>query len=110
MMAQGWVKYTTKTWSQGTGGATCTADKDGWYIAKCTFTGDTGNIDAQFQLMAGNTMIGITSAHGWSGNFPAAQCMGFGYFAKGTIFKPYIHTSTAGAIINTYMDLIRIYS
>ena len=108
-------EYTTKSWSEGSGGFNFSIPSAGWYYLAARFEAVSGQtMSIQTQLRLNDTRIenyGITGPaeeYIWRGSMPCITVATIEYCNAGDIITPYIHTETAGLVVRTQLKYVKI--
>lgn len=116
ILEQGPIEYTTRTWAPGDGGfyLTIPSGGSGLYYLHAVFEAVSGtSVSAQFQIQRNSVKIacnGITAdtANIWNGTMPVENVQTIVLLNHGDVIKSYIHTSTAGMVVRTYLQAVRL--
>ena len=116
ILEQGPIEYTTRAWAPGDGGfhLTIPSDGAGLYYLCATFESISGSaVSIQFQVHRNDVKIacnGITADpdNVWQGTMPVENVQTIVLLNHGDVIAPYIHTGTAGMVVRTYLQAVRL--
>ena len=116
ILEQGPIEYTTRAWAPGDGGfhLTIPSDGAGLYYLCATFEAISGSaVSVQFQVHRNDVKIacnGITANpdNVWQGTMPTENVQTIVLLKKRDDIEPYIHKGTAGMVVRTYLQAVRL--
>lgn len=109
----GIATLTTKSWTQGDGGASIIIQEDGWYYIESSFmknpSGNNYDDYLKFQMKLGSNVIISQSVHGLY-NMTEITSQTISKFSRGDKVYLNVHVQEAGLKIDTKMIGIRLQS